>query len=91
MVLAGLCTVSTSPFPCKLTKKRVVKGVTGRGYKDHTLQDEEALVASVDLNLVREDMAETPEQSECTSIKPRSHQLKMNPSSIDEANTPVAN
>jgi hypothetical protein len=45
-------------------------------------------MAYVDLNPVRAGLAQTPEQSEYTSIKERSHQFKLNPDRSDEPNAP---
>jgi REP element-mobilizing transposase RayT len=60
-------------------------------YKSQALLDEKALMACmayVDLNPVRAGMAETPEESEYTSIKERTHQFKQNPEQTDTPDTP---
>jgi REP element-mobilizing transposase RayT len=60
-------------------------------YKSQALLDEKALAACmayVDLNPVRAGMAETPEQSEYTSIKERSHQFIQSPDRAEAFNTP---
>jgi REP element-mobilizing transposase RayT len=62
-------------------------------YKSQALLDEKALAACmayVDLNPIRAGLAETPEQSEYTSIQERTHQFKQNPGSDKESNTPSA-
>ncbi|MET0061453.1 MAG: transposase, partial [Candidatus Thiodiazotropha endolucinida] len=71
-------------------------GCTGRywegRYKSQALLDEKALAACmayVDLNPVRAGMAETPEQSEYTSIRERSHHFKHNPTHADESDSPT--
>jgi hypothetical protein len=70
-------------------------GCTGRywegRYKSQALLDEKALAACmayVDLNPVRAGLAETPEQSEYTSIKERTHQFKKHSECTDESNAP---
>jgi hypothetical protein len=70
-------------------------GCTGRywegRYKSQALLDEKALAACmayVDLNPVRAGMAETPEQSEYTSIAERSEKLKQDNESAKEASQP---
>ena len=70
-------------------------GCTGRywegRYKSQALLDEKALAACmayVDLNPVRAGLAETPEQSEYTSIKERSLLFKQHPGSAEESNAP---
>jgi hypothetical protein len=70
-------------------------GCTGRywegRYKSQALLDEKALAACmayVDLNPVRAGMAQTPEQSEYTSIQERSHLVKQNPERASEIDTP---
>jgi hypothetical protein len=53
--------------------------------------DEKALMACmvyVDLNPVRAGLAQTPEQSEYTSIKERTHQIKENSDCTEQSNTP---
>jgi REP element-mobilizing transposase RayT len=60
-------------------------------YKSQALLDEKALAACmayVDLNPVRAGMAETPEESEYTSIKDRIHELKTKPEPAGDTNTP---
>jgi hypothetical protein len=51
--------------------------------------DEKALMAYVDLNPVRAGLAQTPEQSEYTSIKERTHQIKQNPTHANKSDTPT--
>jgi hypothetical protein len=45
-------------------------------------------MAYVDLNPIRAGLAETPEESEYTSIKERTHLIKENSDSDKETNTP---
>jgi hypothetical protein len=62
-------------------------------YKSQALLDEKALMtcmAYVDLNPVRAGKAETPEQSEYTSIKERSHHFKHNPAHADKSDAPTS-
>ncbi len=70
-------------------------GCTGRywegRFKSQALLDEKALAACmayVDLNPVRVGLAETPEQSEYTSVQERTHQLKQNTDKSDRSDTP---
>ncbi|MEW8693412.1 MAG: transposase [Candidatus Thiodiazotropha endolucinida] len=70
-------------------------GCTGRywegRYKSQALLDEKALMACmayVDLNPVRAGLAETPEQSEYTSIAERSQQLTRDQDRTDDDETP---
>jgi REP element-mobilizing transposase RayT len=70
-------------------------GCTGRywegRYKSQALLDEKALAACmayVDLNPLRAGLAETPEQSEYTSINERTHQFKNNHNSPEESSAP---
>jgi REP element-mobilizing transposase RayT len=61
-------------------------------YKSQALLDEKALAACmayVDLNPIRAGMAETPEQSEYTSIKERAHRFKQNTCHSDKPDTPT--
>ncbi|MCU7920443.1 MAG: transposase [Candidatus Thiodiazotropha sp. (ex Epidulcina cf. delphinae)] len=71
-------------------------GCTGRywegRYKSQALLDEKALAACmayVDLNPVRAGLAETPEQSEYTSIAERIRHFKRDHNHTDEADTPT--
>jgi hypothetical protein len=60
-------------------------------YKSQALLDEKALAACmayVDLNPIRAGLAETPEQSEYTSIKERAHQFQQNPVQTDKTDSP---
>ncbi|MES9864148.1 MAG: transposase [Candidatus Thiodiazotropha sp. LLP2] len=70
-------------------------GCTGRfwegRYKSQALLDEKALAACmayVDLNPLRAGLAETPKQSEYTSIKERTHLFKQNSDSDKETHAP---
>jgi REP element-mobilizing transposase RayT len=80
------------PIARQANKEDVCTGRYWEGrYKSQALLDEKALAACmayVDLNPVRAGLAQTPEQSEHTSIKERSHLFQKHSDSGEEPNTP---